>query len=63
MTYAVRVNGRTVVKTESLPRLFSYVHDLRGAIGLVTVEKDGHEMKAVEVEELMLAYHEGLSSH
>lgn len=56
-TYTVRVNGRAVVTTESMPRLFAYLHDLRTAAGPVTVEEDGREMTAHEVEELMLSYH------
>ena len=56
-TYTVRVNGRTSRTTDSLPHLFARLHDLRTAAGPVTVEKDGVEMTAHEVEELMLAYH------
>lgn len=57
--YTVKVNGRISIVTDVLPYLFARVHDLRNAAGPVTVEEDGREMSALEVEELMLAYHAG----
>jgi hypothetical protein len=56
--YTVRVNGRTSIVTDVLSHLFARLHDLRSAAGPVTVEAGGRELKAIEVEELMLAYHE-----
>ena len=58
-TYTVRVNGSASLSTQSLPQLFARLYDLRNAAGPVTVEEDGREMSALEVEELMLAYHAG----